>query len=267
MLRWERRDNRVLVRSVSYATVADSANPIYQAVRSSNFEPILAAFNVEAYGPDSAPVVEVTRLFTAPPPEIGPGAGFPGNPDPTRSFVERAVSFPENLDDRGDPHDPGCRTRRRRRAVFPGPATSQSVTMNWSMVKLPDRPMMPRLFDKRVGYFSLQNLDYSRPEQRAQARQYVVRWRLEKKDPERRDLGAGEADHVLRGSGDADVARAVREAGDRGLAAGVRGGRVPSRHRRRRSADAGAGSRLVAGRRALLGGALAAVDDRERAGA
>jgi hypothetical protein len=54
VLRWERRENRVLLRSVSYATVADSATPIYQAVRKSNFEPILAAFNVEAYGPDSA---------------------------------------------------------------------------------------------------------------------------------------------------------------------------------------------------------------------
>ena len=97
VLRWERRDNRVLLRSVSYATVADSNTPIYQAVRQSNFEPILAAFNVEAYGPDSAPVIEVTRLFTAPPSEMGVAGSFPGVPDPTRSFIERAVSFPENI--------------------------------------------------------------------------------------------------------------------------------------------------------------------------
>ena len=182
VLRWERRDNRVLLRSVSYATVADSANPIYQAVRSSNFEPILAAFNVEAYGPDSAPVVEVTRLFTAPPSEMGVAGSFPGVPDQTRSFIERAVSFPENIvvdailtiPVTGRAGGPG---------VPPGPPTSQSVTMSWSIVKLPDRPMMPRLFDKRAGYFSVQNLDYSRPEQRAQTRQYIVRWRLEKKDP------------------------------------------------------------------------------------
>jgi hypothetical protein len=55
--------------------------------------------------------------------------------------------------------------------------------MYWSMVRLPDKPMMPRLADKRIGFFSLQNLDYGRPEQRAQRRQYIVRWRLEKKDP------------------------------------------------------------------------------------
>jgi hypothetical protein len=179
VLRWERRENRVLLRSVSYATVADSANPIYQAVRSSNFEPILAAFNVEAYGPDSAPVIEVTRLFTAPPPEIGPGGAFPGNPDPTRSFIERAVSFPQNLLIESILTIPVV----GRAGGPPGPATSQSVTMSWSLVKLPEKPMTPRRFDQRTGYFSLQQVDYSRPEQRAQTRQYIVRWRLEKKDP------------------------------------------------------------------------------------
>ena len=185
VLRWERRENRVLLRSVSYATVADSATPIYQAVRQSNFEPILAAFNVEAYGPDSAPVVDVTRLFTAPPSELGPGGAFPGNPDPTRSFIERVVSFPENVDVEAILTIPvAARAGGAGGApAGPTPATSQSVTMHWSMVKLPDKPMTPRLFDKRAGYFSLQQLDYSRPEQRAQTRQYIVRWRLEKKDP------------------------------------------------------------------------------------
>ena len=181
VLRWERRDHRVLLRSVSYATVADSNTPIYQAVRSSNFEPILAAFNVEAYGPDSAPVIDVTRLFTAPPTEMG--VAFPGNPDATRSFVERVATFPENIivESILTIAVPG---RAGGAGAPPGPATSQSVTMSWSMVKLPEKPMVPRLFDKRTGFFSLQQLDYSRPEQRAQTRQYIVRWRLEKKDPD-----------------------------------------------------------------------------------
>lgn len=187
VLRWERRENRVLLRSVSYATVADSANPIYSAVRNSNFEPILAAFNVEAYGPDSAPVIDVTRLFTVPPGEIGPGGQFPGTPDPQRSFVERVLSFPENVNVESIITIPTTGAAGRGGAApagrAGGPAIAASVTMHWSMVKLPDRPMTPRLADKRIGFFSLQNLDYSRPEQRAQTRQYIVRWRLEKKDP------------------------------------------------------------------------------------
>ena len=55
--------------------------------------------------------------------------------------------------------------------------------MHFSMVKLPDNPMMPRVFDERVGYFNVQQVDYGRDEHRAQRRRYITRWRLEKKDP------------------------------------------------------------------------------------
>jgi hypothetical protein len=55
--------------------------------------------------------------------------------------------------------------------------------MHYSMVKLPDQPMMPRVFDARVGYFTVQQFDYGRDEHRAERRRYISRWRLEKKDP------------------------------------------------------------------------------------
>ena len=55
--------------------------------------------------------------------------------------------------------------------------------MHYSMVKLPEKPMMPRLFDERVGYFTVQQMDYGQDEHRAQSRRYIARWRLEKKDP------------------------------------------------------------------------------------
>ena len=55
--------------------------------------------------------------------------------------------------------------------------------MHYSMVKLPEKPMMPRLFDERVGYFTIRQTDYGVDEQRAPQRTYITRWRLEKKDP------------------------------------------------------------------------------------
>jgi hypothetical protein len=98
VVRWERRDNRIFLRQVSYETVADSTNPIYSAVRSANADVILGAFNVEAYGPDSAAVIEVTRFYTAPPPEIGPGGAYRGQPDASRSYVERVTPYPETIE-------------------------------------------------------------------------------------------------------------------------------------------------------------------------
>ena len=188
VLRWERRDNRVLLRTVSYVTVADSTTPIYQAVRNSNNDVVVAAFNVEAYGADSAAVIEVTRLYTAPPPEMGPGTQFRTPPDANRSFVERVLSFPENVEVEATltypapPATPG-QAQAPTSPFAPAVSGTASLLMHWSMVKLPEKPMMPRLADRRIGMFLIQQLDYGRPEQRAQERHYVVRWRLEKKDP------------------------------------------------------------------------------------
>ena len=182
VLSWERRDNRVMLRTVSYETVADSTNPIYQAVRNSNNPTIIAAFNVEAYGPDSAAVIEVSRLFTAPPPEMVPAARARTNPDANRSFVERVLTFPTNINVESSlTYPPPPAAPAGAGAQAQGTAT---LVMHWSMVLLPERPMMPRLADRRIGFFSVDMLDYGRPEQRAQSREYIVRWRLEKKDPQ-----------------------------------------------------------------------------------
>ncbi len=186
VFRWERKDNRVLLRRVSFETVADSTTPIYQAVRNSNFDIIVAAFNVEAYGPDSSMVIDVSRLYTAPPPELGVGAQFRGTPDPARSFVERVLTFPQNIEVEAALTYPPAPQLGAGLPFNPfGPATggTQSVLMHWSMVRLPDQPMMARRADKRIGYFSIQQLDYGRPDQRAENREYIVRWRLEKRDP------------------------------------------------------------------------------------
>src|SRR4029079_12058645 len=64
--------------------------------------------------------------------------------------------------------------------VRPGTA---SVVMHYSMVLLPEKPMQPRLFDERVGYFSAATMDYSQDEHKAPERRFITRYRLEKKDP------------------------------------------------------------------------------------
>jgi hypothetical protein len=187
VLKWERLDHRVLLRTVSYETVADSTTPIYQAVRNSNNDVVIAAFNVEAYGPDSAAVVEATRLYTAPPPEIGPGGRFRGQPDANRSFIERVLAFPDNVEVEATVTYPapaaGAGPAQPASPFAPAVTGTASLLMHWSMVKLPDNPMLPRVADKRIGFFSIDQFDYGRPDQRAEQRQYIVRWRLEKRDP------------------------------------------------------------------------------------
>jgi hypothetical protein len=51
------------------------------------------------------------------------------------------------------------------------------------MMRLPATPMMPRLYDRRVGWFTTSVLDYGRPEHEAVRRSYIHRFRMEKRDP------------------------------------------------------------------------------------
>ena len=61
--------------------------------------------------------------------------------------------------------------------------SSGTVLTHHSMVKLPEKPMMPRFFDERVGYFTQGFTDYGAEEHRSVAKRYITRYRLEKKDP------------------------------------------------------------------------------------
>ena len=68
---------------------------IARAVEAANYNPIVAAFNIEALGKDEAAVIEVTRLFTTDVPEFSGRTRVGARAfDTTRSFVERAVAFP-----------------------------------------------------------------------------------------------------------------------------------------------------------------------------
>ena len=197
VVRWERRGDRILLRAVSYEVVADPQTPIAKAVEAANYNPIVMAFNIEAIGKEEAAVIDVTRLFTTDVPEFSGRTRVGARAfDASRSFVERTVSFPENIEveathtynnppqepgggGRGGPPTPGG-GRGGAPTLRPG---SHSVLMHYSMVLLPEKPMQARLFDDRVGYFSTSKLDYGKDEHRAPQRRYITRWRLEKKDP------------------------------------------------------------------------------------
>jgi hypothetical protein len=117
---------------------------------------------------------------------MGPGTRFRTQPDGNRSFIENVLSFPENVDVAATltyPPPPPGGPQQSANPFAPAATGTASVVMFWSMIKLPEQPMMPRLADKRIGFFSLRQIDYGRPEQRAEERQYIVRWRLEKKNP------------------------------------------------------------------------------------
>ena len=184
-LHWERTGNRVVLRSISFAITADSSLSVYKAVEGANNGPVIAMFNVEAYGPDSSAVIEVTRLFTTAIPEL---AAIRGTIDATRSYIEHVSAFPDNVEveatQTGVPAG-GAGGGGGRGGAAPaagGPQLAQSVVAHWSIVRLPEHPMQTRKADERIGFFSNRTVDFGTDQQRAETHEFITRWRLECSD-------------------------------------------------------------------------------------
>jgi hypothetical protein len=187
---WELSGNKVYLREDQYSVVADPKAPIAQAVQAAENSAIVMAFPVAAFSKDGEPVIEVTRLFNTDVPEFSARQRLSATSlDTSRCAIERISPYPGNIEaeatmtyTRIQPPTSATVTQVISTAggMRPGSAT---VLLHHSMVKLPEKPMLPRVFDQRVGYFATSMLDYSKDEQRAPRVRYITRWRLEKQDP------------------------------------------------------------------------------------
>ena len=198
VVHWELKGNRVHLRENNYDVVADPKAPIAEAVNAANNSTIIMTFPVAAFAKDGAPVVEVTRLFSTDVPEISARQRLGATTlDATRSFIERISAYPENIEAEATMTYTRTQTPVGMGTPAPAPAPvpagalgggqmrpgSATIVLHHSMVKLPEKLMMPRVFDERVGYFSTSLMDYSKDEHRAPRVRYIARWRLEKQDP------------------------------------------------------------------------------------
>jgi hypothetical protein len=184
VVRWERRGDDLLLRVASYEKTANPQDPVFQAVQNSSFEPILKSFSIEALNEDSTGVVvEATDLFTSDvsslglPEETRKEYGV-SRVDGDRSYLSGVESFPQNTDVEA------ILTYDAQKPPSSEQTGTISVEMNHSMVLLPSEPMQPRLCDQRVGYFSVERINYSSEEQQAAEECFVTRWRLEPSDVE-----------------------------------------------------------------------------------
>jgi hypothetical protein len=134
--------------------------------------------------------------------------------------------------------------------------SSGTVLVHHSIMKLPEKAMMQRNYDERVGFDSMSFVDFGTDEHRSVNKRIINRFRLEKKDAAGGRVRAREADRVLHRQRHAGQVGAVREA-RRGIVAGrVRGGRLPQRDSSAR--DAEERPRVQCRGRALFGDSLGA---------
>jgi hypothetical protein len=192
VLRWQRHEDNILLRVISYEVVAADSLPVHEAVVNSNFEPILYMFPIKAFGPDSTTyVIDVTDFLSTDIAAIGLPSWMRqqykvSRMDDKRSYIERVSSYPINIE-----------TRHVKTYFASAPPSNESLgsislEISNSMILLPKVPMQRRYFDQRVGWFTSAQTDYGSEKQKSETVRYLDRWRLEVKPEDVEKFKAGE---------------------------------------------------------------------------
>lgn len=198
-------NNKIFLKSMSYQEMGrDSAGGMYQSVRNSNLQPIVAAFDVKAAARDSitnarGSVIEVTDYLMGDNDILFFDARVKRSLGLTQyqrdnSYVIDVRSYPSNTQIktvktymRTPPAQPGQGGGAGASAGVP-----TTYELNSSMILLPAKPMQPRYFDPRVGYFATGYTDFDLNPQGVQRVRMITRWRLEPKDTDIEKYKAGQ---------------------------------------------------------------------------
>lgn len=192
VLRWQKKDKKVVLRVVSHSVVAADSLPVHEAVVNSNFEPVLYTFPIKAYSKDSLnTVIDVTELFS----KDVKALGLPSfrrkqykitRLEANKSFVESVKSYPLNIEVR----------HVKTYAAGAPPSNSStgtvSIEINNSMILLPKETMKRRNFDERVGWFARGQVNYGLEDHKSKTVTFLDRWRLEVKDEDIAKFKRGE---------------------------------------------------------------------------
>lgn len=177
--------NNLFLRAISFINRADSTNAIYKAVSNSSLDPIIAAFDIKAFGKDStSTLIDVTDYFKGESPllslpnESKRALGL-GMPAADRSYIKSIRSYPINTEIRTVKTYPATPSAPSRMpAMYTGALT---IELNNSFILLPKTPMRKRLADYRTGYFATDYIVYGDEQQEVKGEAYIHRWRLEPK--------------------------------------------------------------------------------------
>ena len=183
VIQFEKKNQKILIREVSYLNIADKQDPISISVSENNFKPILAAFDIKNIETDRF-LIDVTNYF------MGDSPGFNiirsyekenyriGGVDKNRSFIDSARSYPKNTEILHTlTFSVSKAPRENRTKTF-------SFQINHSIIQLPEDIMPIRYEDERVGWFTLEKINYSSDKLKSDNYNIVQRWRLEPKDVE-----------------------------------------------------------------------------------
>ena len=178
-----KKNNRVDIKQISFNNIANEEDPINQSVTENNFSPILASFEIKNDDQTSL-LIDVSDYFL----KDSPGFNIInprlkdnykiGSVDKKRSSIDSVKSFPKNIEVLSTlTFNTSKPPRANRTKTF-------SFQVNHSFILLPDDKMKIRNYDHRVGWFTVNKIDYSSDALKSDSFRLIRRWRLEPNDEE-----------------------------------------------------------------------------------
>ena len=181
VVQFEKHAKKILLKEVGFTNISDEEDPISLSVAVNNFKPILGAFDIKN-SEDDRYLIDVSSYFMSDSPGFNIIRSYEkdnykmGGVDKKRSFIDSARSFPRNTEILHTlTFSVNKAPRGNRTKTF-------SFQINHSIIALPDDPMPVRYEDERVGWFTLNKINYSSEKLKSDSYNIVRKWRLEPSD-------------------------------------------------------------------------------------
>lgn len=184
---WNKEEKKIRVRQSRPLPESPENDAITRSVRDNFISPLIADFKLEACNTDStAVIIQINDIYDGSETSINNvfdniNLGTSAVKDLSRIMSIKA--FPNNI----------VATSELTTKVREGmSAVNVTVEVSSSLVLLPEKPMMGRLDDPKVGYFTKDLLYFSDSQQKTEEKKYITRWRLEPKPEDREAYLRGE---------------------------------------------------------------------------
>lgn len=184
---WNKEEKKIRVRQSRPLPESPENDAITRSVRDNFISPLIADFKLEACNADSTSVIiQINDIYDGSETSINNvfdniNLGTSAVKDLSRIMSIKA--FPNNI----------VATSELTTKVREGmSAVNVTVEVSSSLVLLPEKPMMGRLDDPKVGYFTKDLLYFSDSQQKTEEKKYITRWRLEPKLEDREAYLRGE---------------------------------------------------------------------------
>jgi hypothetical protein len=190
-IKFVRKDKKIQIKDVDVSTRSTGDDKSIKAgVDLNTVEPIIMSYDIYAEGPDKSAVIDMTSFYNSDPQDFSVRSAIPGAMavDSGKTNIEKVKAFPTNIEVRtlmtfmmsrggggGNPFSGGGSSSYS--------SSRATTTVHYSLVQLPEVPMMGRLKDSRIGYFTTGFTVFGTDERRSMDIEYINRYRLEKKDP------------------------------------------------------------------------------------